>query len=190
MHISTSNYNVYVENTFIAIIITVVFSFFQYSCSLVGVSYLQELYSNGDNHRLEVLHSSATSEAVTVEFITSISSSPELEQMGLRNCTLLAKMEDLIASELAGNWHTLKHHVQDNFRLPDKLRGVINRQKTSIEEFEHNVLRRSVSGGDDDKCPEGVCDKEISKEKDDFDVGELFKQYVSPIRYDNFIVIL
>ncbi len=166
------------------------FSFFQYSCSLVGVSYLQELYSNGDNHRLEVLHSSATSEAVTVEFITSISSSPELEQMGLRNCTLLAKMEDLIASELARNWHTLKHHVQDDFRLPDKLRGVINRQKTSIEEFEHNVLRRSVSGGDDDKCPEGVCDKEISKEKDDFDVGELFKQYVSPIRYDNFIVIL
>ncbi len=148
----------------------------------MGVSYLQELYNDGDTHHLEVLHSTTTPEAVTVEFITSISSSLELEQMGLRNCTLLAKMEDLISSELAGNWHNLKHHVQDEFRLPHKLRDVINKQQTTIVEFEHNVLRRSVPGSDGDKCPEGVCDKETSKERDEMDVGEWFKQYVSLIR--------
>lgn len=154
-----------------------------YSCSLVDVSYLRELYSVGTTHLLEILHGTVSPDTDVVEFISSINNSFELQRMGLVNCTLLARMQDLISSELAENWHNLKHHVDDGHTLPDKIRDVIaERQYKDKETLDHQVLRRSAEeSSDGSKCLEDNCDKQTSKHKEDKDVQEWFSQYVRKV---------
>lgn len=151
-----------------------------FSRSLRGVSYLRELYSNGATHLLEILHWTFSPEADTVEFVSSVNNSIGLRRMGLVNCTLLANMQDLISSELAGNWHNLKHHVDHGHPQPDKIRDVItDQQQYKGDSLEHRVLRRHAEyPKEGDKCPQDGCKKETSRQKEDGEIQKCFSQYV------------
>ena len=140
---------------------------------------LQELHSNAHTYQLEILHTSSLSDQTTIELVTEMSSTLELESLGLTNCTLLTHMDTLIASELAGNWDSLRHHIELNTdqesALPDTVRDVILEGREGVYDRglgDHTMLRRSANTvGDDDKMYE-----------DEKEVEEWFTQYVSRLQ--------
>ena len=141
---------------------------------------LQELHSSAHTHQLEILHTSSSSDHTTIELVTEVSSALELETLGLTHCTQLAHMDTLIASELAGNWDNLRHHIEldtdQESTLPDTVRDVILEGRDGVYDRGlggHTVLRRSVSTvGDDDKMAY----------EDKKEVEEWFTHYVSRLQ--------
>lgn len=157
-----------------------------------GFLSFRDLHDKGHLFQIEVLHSRTSGH---VEVITPLDSVATLDTLGLRDCTLLANMDDLVAAELAQNWDNLQHHVDqaNNIKLKESEGVKLNNDESSSSENEplpkeHSVLKRSLNEGDK-RCREGACDKEgvgleedgkkEMDEKDDKTIQEWFSQYVS-----------
>lgn len=139
---------------------------------------MQDIHTSLSPHSLEIIHTSITPDTATLELITTVNSSVELEAAGLANCTVLASMDDLVSMELTENWHNLRYHIEED-SLHDKLRAVVQLKKSE----QQRVLRRSVDERGGDKCAKGECAAEETKREYDKEVQEMFSHYVSECTY-------
>lgn len=141
-----------------------------------------ELHRRGYELELEVLNARED----WADILTTTSDSAVLESLGLSNCTSVAHLPQLIASELQENWRVLKHHMpikgHNEFASLNK-EQVVDPQRAFLK----HLVRRAVNPPSDrSDCHDrklADCAKNKKKEEDAND--EWFQCYVSGLHAVN-----
>lgn len=147
-----------------------------------GGSVIRELQRSGYELELEVLNAREN----WAEILTSTSNPAVLQLQGLQNCTLVAQLSKLIATELHENWRVLKHHIPIEEHSNDNEQHVVDPQT----DFGRHIVRRaratvgSHSDRQDSDCKgreHADCAKRKGKKEE---TDKWFLSYVSVIFMD------
>ena len=134
-----------------------------------------ELHRRGYELELEVLNAKED----WTDILTTTSNSAVLQSLGLANCTLVAHLPQLIASELQENWRVLKHHIpikgRNVFASLNK-KQVVDPQRAFLKHLVRRAVNPPSDRADCHDREHADCAKNKKKEEDAND--EWFQCYV------------
>ena len=140
-----------------------------------GGNVTRELRRRGYELELEVLNAREH----WTEILASTSSPAVLQSQGLQNCTIVAHLSRLVATELLENWRVLKHHIS----IEDHSSEISQHAVDPHTDFGRHIVRRAAVGsrsdGHNSDChgrEHADCNKR-KREKEEAD--EWFLNYVS-----------
>lgn len=140
---------------------------------------MEELHRRGYELELEILNARED----WADILTTTSDPAVLQSLGLANCTLVAHLPQLIASELQENWRVLKHHISikgHNEFVSLNNEQVIDPQRTFLKHLVRRALNPQSSKADCHGREHADCVKNKKKEEDANE--DWFQSYVSGSR--------